>query len=129
MKAEKCRVLVVDDQETIRFFIKKVARLLHLQLVGEAEDGEQAVELYRNEAPDLVLLDINMPLKRGDEALREILAIDPKAQVVMLTSVAEMDIVKKCIEGGAVNYILKNTPLEKMKEMLRNTIEAIPESY
>lgn len=129
MKAERCRVLVVDDQETIRFFIKKVTRLLHLQLVGEAEDGVQAVALYRNEAPDLVLLDINMPLKRGDEALQEILAIDPKAQVVMLTSVAEMDIVKKCIEAGAVNYILKNTPLEKMKEMILNTIEAIPESF
>ncbi len=129
MKAERCRVLVVDDQETIRFFIKKVTRLLHLQLVGEAEDGVQAVALYRNEAPDLVLLDINMPLKRGDEALQEILAIDPKAQVVMLTSVAEMEIVKKCIEAGAVNYILKNTPLEKMKEMILNTIEAIPESF
>jgi two-component system chemotaxis response regulator CheY len=118
-------MIIVDDETNIRFFLRNVAKLLKINVVGEAKDGAQAVDLYRQEVPDLVLMDINMPHMQGDEALTEILKQNPRASVVMLTSVADSEIVRQCIAQGAVNYILKNNKLEKIKELLTATVENI----
>ena len=123
MKIENCRVAISDDEAMIRYALKSVIKNLKMNLVGEATNGQEAVALYEKEKPDIMFLDINMPVKNGDEALNEIRAKFPDANIVMLTSVAETETVQQCIEAGAVNYILKTNPLDKIKVMIEEIIK------
>jgi DNA-binding NarL/FixJ family response regulator len=95
------------------------------EVVGEACNGEDAITLYRSQRPDLLLLDINLPLIPGDQVLAEILKEFPEAKVVMLTMVADIDTVRRCLELGAVDYILKSNPLSDIRQMLREIVASI----
>ena len=125
MKIENCRIAIADDEAMIRYALKSVIKDLKMSCVGEAMNGQEAVALYAKEQPDLMFLDINMPVKNGDEALKEIRAKFPDANVVMLTSVAETETVKKCVQDGAINYILKTNPLDKIKIMIEEMVKNI----
>ena len=125
MKIENCRVAIADDEAMIRYALKSIIKSLDMDCVGEAMNGQEAVALYAQEKPDIMFLDINMPIKNGDEALKEIRARFPKANVVMLTSVAETETVKKCIQDGAINYILKTNPLDKIKIMIEEIVKTL----
>ena len=111
----KC--IVVDDEHHIRVFLKSVLKLADIDVAGEAANGEEGVNLYKKIEPDLVLMDINMPVKTGEEALLEIKALNPYTVVIMLTSVADSETVKKCIESGADSYLRKDTPLPELKKI------------
>lgn len=115
------RVVLADDESHIRLFLKGVLKSMNCEVVGEASNGVEAVELYKKEKPDLVFLDINMPLKTGDDALCDILKEFPDAFVIMLTSVADLPTVEKCIGAGAANYILKDTPKAEMMKIIKET--------
>ena len=123
MKNADCRAVIADDEAMIRYALKSVIKSLHMNCVGEATNGQEAVALYAKEKPDIMFLDINMPLKNGDETLKEIRAQFPNANVVMLTSVAETETVKKCIQDGALNYILKTNPLDKIQIMIEEIVK------
>ena len=123
MKIEDCRVAIADDEAMIRYALKTIIKDLKMNCVGEAMNGQEAIALYAREKPDLIFLDINMPVKNGDEALKEIRARFPNAHVVMLTSVAETETVKQCIQNGAINYILKTNPLDKIKIMIEEIVK------
>jgi len=125
VKIENCRVAIANDEAMIRYTLKTIIKSLKMNCVGEAINGQEAVALYEKEKPDLMFLDINMPVKKGDEALRDIRAKFPNANVVMLTSVAETETVKKCIQDGALNYILKTNPLDKIKVMIEEIVKNI----
>ena len=122
MKIESCRIAIADDEAMIRYALKTIIKSLNMKCVGEAMNGQEAVALYAKEKPDIMFLDINMPIKNGDEALKEIRAKFPGANVVMLTSVAETETVKKCVQDGAINYILKTNPLDKIKIMIEEIV-------
>lgn len=124
MLARKNRVLIADDEKHIRMLLKAVAASLNLEVVGEAANGQEAVEGFRREKPDLLLLDINMPLKTGEEVLREIAGQSSGAAVIMLTSVADGETIQRCIALGAANYIRKDTPLPEMKRVIQETLAA-----
>ncbi len=117
----KIRVGLADDEIHIRMLMKKVFTSMGCEIVGEAKNGEEAVELYRREKPDIMLLDINMPVKTGDEALRDIVSEFPDAFVIMLTSQADVESVQKCLDAGAANYIRKDTPIAELKEIIKET--------
>jgi two-component system chemotaxis response regulator CheY len=117
------RVLVVDDSKSCRNLIKMALTQLNYTIAGEAADGQEAVDVFRSEKPDMVLLDINMPKMTGEQALPEIMAINPEAFVVMMTSVSDLTTVEKCLENGASNYIRKDTPIEEIKNMIKETWE------
>jgi two-component system chemotaxis response regulator CheY len=87
-----------------------------------ATDGAEAVSRYKEHRPDLLLLDINMPVKNGIDALREIKAEDPAAKVIMLTSVSDRESVMACVQAGALNYIRKDTPLDQMRTMIESSM-------
>jgi YesN/AraC family two-component response regulator len=123
MEVEKCRVAIADDEAMIRYALKSVIKDLKMNSVGEATNGLEAVALYAKKKPDIMFLDINMPVKNGDEALKDIRAKFPDANVVMLTSVAETETVKKCIQDGALNYILKTNPLDRIKIMIEEIVK------
>lgn len=120
MSAEnQIQVIVADDELHIRTFIKTVMRTMKAEVIGEAKNGQEAVDLFRKHQPHIMLMDINMPVKDGVAALREIKSEFPKAFVLMLTSVAEGEIVQQSLEAGASGYLLKDTPVMEMKKMIR----------
>jgi two-component system chemotaxis response regulator CheY len=104
------RVLVVDDSAFMRNLLKQVLAGTH-DVVGEAENGVEAVELYRELSPDVVTMDIVMPIRDGIEATAEIKSLDPAATVVMCTSVGQEEKMRAAVQAGADGYITK--PFQK----------------
>lgn len=121
MENRKARVLIADDEPHIRRLINLIVSSLGAQVVAEAADGEEAVSLFRQLLPDMVLLDINMPKMDGISALKQIMAIKPHSLVVMLTSLNTLDIVNECLDSGAYNYILKNTTAGELHKEISDT--------
>lgn len=121
MEKRKARILIAEDEAHIRSLINLIVTSLGAEVVAEAPDGEQALSLYKQNKPDMVILDINMPKLDGVEVLKQIMAIDPQALVVMLTSLNAIDVVKECIDNGAWNYILKNTTAEELHKAISAT--------
>ena len=118
------KTLLVDDEPHIRKFLGLLLKQLGNPTVIEAAHGEEALALYRSEKPDLVLLDVNMPVMDGLEALKKLKELDPDCVVVMLTSLANRQTVDEAVALGAVNYIRKDTRKEEILKELQATIES-----
>jgi NarL family two-component system response regulator LiaR len=115
------RVLVVDDHEVVR---RGVVTLLELEegieVVAEAGDGMQAVEMASRVKPDIVLLDLEMPRRNGVEAIPQILAATPQSKILVLTSFATDDKVFPAIKAGALGYLLKDSSPEELVAAIRD---------
>jgi DNA-binding NarL/FixJ family response regulator len=100
------RVLLADDHEATH---EQVARVLgpDRPVVAVASDGQSALELAASVAPDLVVLDISMPLMDGIQVARRLLADDPGARIVFLTASEQPELAQVCLELGAVGYVIK----------------------
>ena len=118
---ERIRVMVVDDHEIVRIGLKQVLDLSgEFEVVGQAADGEEAVRVAAEVSPDLVLMDVIMPLKDGVEACREIMASSSEVRVVMLTASNAEDAVVESVAAGASGYLLKETDMEQLLSALRS---------
>jgi len=120
-----CRALVVDDNKLERDLIKALLLELGAEIVGEAENGEEAIQAFNELKPDISFLDIRMPVKNGIDALKEIIKKDPNAIVVMLTAVSETDIADSCIDLGAKKYVRKGTSPAIMTIMLQAGLDFV----
>jgi two-component system chemotaxis response regulator CheY len=118
---KKPRVVLAEDESHSRVLMKALLGSMNCEVVGEAKTGVEAVELYRQLRPHLMLLDVNMPLKTGDEVLEEVFAEFPNAFVIMLTSVSDVESIERCLGMGAANYIRKDTPVTEIKSIIRET--------
>jgi DNA-binding NarL/FixJ family response regulator len=105
----KIRVLLVDAQKLL---LEGLKLLLHgrvdMDVAGEAEDGRQAIELARDLRPDVILMDVDLPLMNGVEATRRVIAENAAARIVALTNRADRGAVNDMLKAGAVGYMLKN---------------------
>ena len=101
-----CKVLVVDDEVPVCKELRKFLEDKGYEVL-EAYDGDQAVSLYSQERPDLVLLDVRMPGKSGLETLEELKALDPEASVIMVTAVRDSELALQAMKEGAFEYITK----------------------
>lgn len=120
MKKAEIRIVVADDHYVVRMgLVALVETEPDLQVVGEAADGAQAVELYRKLKPDLVLMDLRMPVKDGISATREIRDQFPTARILMLTTYDGDDDIHKALSAGANGYLLKNATRESLIPALR----------
>ena len=126
---KKMRVMVVDDEDHVRKLITTVIKKMNCEIVGEANNGKDAVSLFRTLKPHMLLLDINMPLKSGKEALADIKKKFPKAFIIMLTSLTDKETVEDCIELGASGFIRKDLPLDDMRDVIRKTWNAYRKSF
>ena len=108
------KVLVVDDAEFLRVRITKMLTGDGMDVI-EAENGARAVDLYKSNKPDIVLMDVTMPEMDGLTALKEIRGYDPKARVIMLTALGQESVVLEAIKSGARDFIVK--PFERDRVM------------
>src|SRR5690606_33627953 len=118
------KILLVDDEPHIRIFVSLILKSLGQPEIREAGNGGDALEAYKADRPDVVLLDVNMPHLDGIETLRKLKEIDPDCVVIMLTSLATRETVERALELGAANYIRKDTPKEEISKALAETIDA-----
>lgn len=119
-------VLIVDDADFMRDILREIVQDLGWNVAGEAADGAQAVALYRQQRPDLVLLDITMPGMDGNEALKAILAFDPEARVVMITALGQKEQVLAAIKLGARDFVIKPFDTERVAATLTRLL-GLPE--
>jgi len=118
--ARTIRVLLVDDHTVVRQGLRMVMSLEDdLEVVGEAANGREAVEAVASLAPEVVLMDLLMPVMNGVEAIRAIKADHSEVEVVALTSVLEDRMVVDAVEAGAAGYLLKETGPEALFEAIR----------
>jgi two-component system, chemotaxis family, chemotaxis protein CheY len=116
-------ILLVDDEAHIRKFISLLLRHLGVSRIFEAPNGSVALEVYKKESPDLVMLDVNMPVMDGIETLRALKVLNPDCVVVMLTSLANRQTIDEAVALGAANYIRKDAPPEEIGRALSDTID------
>jgi len=107
-------VLIADDSEFMRNLLREILEEDH-NIVGEVENGVEAVETYKEMNPDLVMMDIVMPIRDGIEATDEIKTSNPDANVIMCTSVGQEEKMKEAVKAGADGYITK--PFQKPSVM------------
>jgi len=118
--SERIRVLVVDDHAVVRGGLRLFLMAFpDLELVGEAANGEEAVRQCAAILPDVVLMDLMMPVMNGVEATRAIRSASPHTQVIALTSFPEEQLVKDALEAGAISYMLKNAQASELAEAIR----------
>ncbi|WP_026733660.1 response regulator [Fischerella sp. PCC 9605] len=114
------KVLLVDDQNLIRQGLKALLELEQdLEVIGEAENGEIAISLIEQLYPDVVLMDIRMPVMDGVAATREIQKRFPGIKVLVLTTFDDDEYVKAALQNGAMGYLLKDTPSEELAVAIR----------
>lgn len=117
----RIRVLVVDDHPVVRSGITSVlATQPDFEVVGDAANGADAVELVAQLVPDIVLMDLRMPRLNGVDATAEVMRANPAIRVVVLTTYASDGEVLRAIEAGAVGYLLKDVPHEELFRALRS---------
>lgn len=116
------KVLVVDDAAFMRNMIKDIFSADEFEVVGEGGNGIEAVEKYMELKPDIVTMDIVMPLKSGIEAVKEIMAQDSEAKVIMCSALGQDSLIMEAIEAGAKDFIVKPFKPEKVLEVVRQVV-------
>ena len=116
-------ILIVDDAAFMRMVIKNILVKEGYEVVGEAADGKEAVALYNDLKPALVLLDITMPEMDGIEALKKIIAADPQAKVVMCSALGQSSMVIESIQAGARDYIVKPFQPDRVLEAVSKALK------
>lgn len=121
MTGKPIRVMIVDDQFIVR---SGLATFVSIQpdmvLVGEAQDGEEALRLATTRQPDVILMDLIMPKMNGVEATRAILQQMPVVKILALTSYKEKELVQGILRAGATGYLLKDVTADELAEAIRN---------
>jgi DNA-binding NarL/FixJ family response regulator len=117
------KVIICDDQAIVRDGLVMLLKLEpDIDVVGTAEDGAEAVEMVAEKAPDLILMDLKMPIMNGVEATRQVTMKHPEVKVLVLTTYADDEWVFDAIQAGASGYLLKDTPREELIKAVRGTV-------
>ena len=118
------RVMIVDDHQMVREGLKVLLSTCDdIEVVCEAADGAEAVEQCTLERPDVILMDVMMPVKDGAQATAEITAAYPDVRVIALTSFVDQDYVQKAIDAGAISYLLKDARPEALTRAIRDAMD------
>jgi DNA-binding NarL/FixJ family response regulator len=119
----KNTILIVDDHVLFREGLCNI--IIHwddFEVVGEAENGEEAIQKTRDLLPDIILMDIGMPVMNGIQATRQIYRVYPTTRIVILTVSEEEENLMEAIKSGAKGYVLKNTPARRLHDQLRSVL-------
>ena len=120
------RLLIADDHAVVRTGLRHlVATFDDVELVGDAADGEEAVRLSAEHVPDVVLMDIEMPVLDGIEATRRIVETEPQIAVVVLTSFSDREQILRALDAGAVGYLLKDAEPAELERAVREVLTLV----
>jgi two-component system chemotaxis response regulator CheY len=125
MKLEEMSVLVCDDSMFARKSLCMFIATLGIKNIYEAADGQEAVEKYKASNPDIVFMDIVMPVITGIEALAQIKEFDPNAKVIMASSVGTQNHLKAAIKAGASDFLQKPITNNQVKQILENAAKGV----
>lgn len=127
MTEERARLLIVDDHPVVRAGLRgMLSGQPDFEVVGEAADGAEAVDLTRRVRPDVVLMDLRMPKMDGVTAIEQIKAKHPDTQILVLTTYDSDSDILPAIESGATGYLLKDAPREELFEAIRAAAQGKP---
>ena len=115
-------ILICDDAAFMRMMIKDILTKNGYNVVGEAENGVKAIEMYKETQPDLVLMDITMPEMDGIGALKGIRSEDPNANVIMCSAMGQQAMVIEAIQSGAKDFIVKPFQAERVLEAVKKVV-------
>ncbi|MDM8533453.1 response regulator [Clostridiaceae bacterium HSG29] len=110
-------VLIVDDAMFMRSSLKQMLNGSDYEVIGEASNGEEAIEAYIKLSPDIVTMDITMPVMDGVTAVKEIIKLDENANVIMISAMGQQVMVLETINAGAKNFIIKPFAKEKVMQV------------
>lgn len=114
------RIMIVDDHAMLRGGLKRFLSVYpDFELVGEAGDGEEAVALFRQQRPDVILMDLKLPDFDGAQATQTILAEAPETKIIALTSFQEQDLIERVLKAGAISFLMKNVSAEELAQAIR----------
>jgi len=117
------RILIADDHGIVREGLRSlIEKEPDMEVIGEAKDGMETVELARQLSPDIIIMDVSMPNLNGIEATRQILSENPKIKVIVLSIHVERRIVKEILGAGAAGYVLKTYLFEELSRALRSVL-------
>ena len=116
-------ILIADDLSFMRMIQKEILTERGYTIVGEAADGREAVEKFKNLHPDLVLLDITMPNMNGLEAMRKIFSMDPKAKVIMCSALGQQNLIVEAIKAGVKDFIVKPFKPERILSAIEKALK------
>lgn len=115
-------VLIVDDALFMRVAVGNMFREWGFEVIGEASNGREAVELYSQFKPNLVTMDITMPVMSGLDAVKEIIPVYPDANIIMMTALGQQRIIVEAIEAGAKDFITKPFEKNQLKTVVANIL-------
>ena len=116
-------VLIADDLKFIKLVLRELIEKAGFRVVGEASNGQEAVELYQNKRPDVVLMDITMPKMDGLTALKQILKLDPGAKVIMCSALGQQTLIVQALQLGAKDFIVKPFREERVVAAIKNILD------
>lgn len=124
------KMIIADDESIIRNGLRKALNWqeLNIDIVGEAEDGLQALELAKEHSPDLMLVDINMPLMNGIELIEKICVLNSKCKIIIITGYDEFEYAREAIRLKVSDYILKPVAKSKLREVIIRVLKGMDES-
>jgi DNA-binding NarL/FixJ family response regulator len=121
MSDNKIRIIVVDDQSVVRQgFVALINTVSDMEVVAEGINGEQAIELYRQHKPDVMLIDLRMPIIGGVEAIAKIRQESPEARLIVLTTYDGDEDIYRSLQAGAKGYLLKDMFFEELETAIRS---------
>lgn len=116
-------VLIIDDLPFMRIIIRDILEKNGFIVVGEACHGLEGVKMYKENRPDIVLMDISMPVMNGIDALREIINVNSKANVIMCSAIGQQNMIIKSIQIGAKDFIVKPFGPERILSAVKKTLK------
>lgn len=116
------KVLIVDDLTFIKIVLRDLVTRAGFRVVGEASNGLEAIEMYQERHPDVVLLDITMPKMDGITALKRILELDPLARIIMCSALGQQRLIVQAIQLGARDFIVKPFQPERVISSIKKTM-------
>ena len=116
-------ILIADDLKFIKLVLRDLIEKAGFRVVGEASNGEEAVELYQDKRPDVVLMDITMPKMDGLSALKQILKIDPEAKIIMCSALGQQSLIVQALQLGAKDFIVKPFKEERVIASIKKILD------
>ena len=116
------KILICDDASFMRMMLKDLLVASGHEIVAEASNGKEAIDMYKSVSPDLVTLDITMPVMDGIEGLKGIMEINPNAKCIMCSAMGQQAMVVEAIKAGAKDFIVKPFQPERVREAVKNAL-------